>query len=317
MRKSTLFSLMALFGSIAFCANRADAQSLMQDANLVYPSGLYVSMPPGSVTVSWENQEFKLVDPATDEYGDEYATVYLQLGDSEKYDVNAYLMYSFGNPDDPNDEDIWNLDIALYNVDDIWSFDGNTMTLSIPEGIVINKEGELNPAQELVFSIMPTFTSYTYTPESGETIDSDFVVKVSFEGNPIEYLQASVSAMVYDPTYKNIPLEFGKEVTIKGDDELLIDLSSLESGEYELVIPEGFVMVTADDTKYLSPDIWLEYTLENNQDSGVTAAEVENGSLSVYTTDGVKLLQTSDKKVFDTLPAGLYIIDGKKILIRK
>lgn len=287
----------------------------MEDATLAYPSGLYTSFAPSSVSVTWNDQPIELVNPQEDEYGDQYVTAYAQLGEGEKQPVNAYILYSFGDPENPDDNDIWNLDIALYDIDDLWSFDGSTVTVILPEGIVKNAEGAVNPAQDFVFQIVPTFTDYTVDPESGSTIDAEnAIVRISFEGNPLEYLQSEVSLRTYEPTYKEILLQYGKEVTITADNELAINLTSVEDGEYELVIPEGFLIVTVDGEMNISPDIWLEYTI--SRDSGV---DILNGDshFDVYSLQGIRLLTTDDASAVRRLPAGIYIVNGRKVVIRK
>lgn len=317
MKKFTAFSFMAFLGCMLAGGQNAGAQTYMEDATLSYPSGPYSSMAPSSVSITWDNQAIELIDPEVDDYGDSFVTTYVRLGEGEKLPVNAYILNSFGNPDDPDDEDVWELDLALYNIDDLWSFDGDEITVYIPQGIVSNNDGALNPEQEIVFHIMPTFTSYTYSPVSGETLDSDYVVKVSFEGNPIEYLQSEVSVMTYIPKYINIPLKFGESVTISEENELLIDLSSLEEGEYEMMVPEGLVLVSADGDKYLSPDIWLEYTLEKSEDSGIANPMENQNTVNVSTINGINVIKNGNGASIDQLPAGLYIINGNKILIRK
>lgn len=301
MKKFTILTLMAAIGVAA----SAQAQTYMEKATLDYPAGLFSSFPPASVSVTYNNQPLELIDPHYNDFDEECVTAYVQLGEGEQLPVSASILYSFGNPEDPEDEDIWNLDIALYELDDLWSFDGNMITVYIPEGIVKNAEGAVNPAQDFVFEIMPTYTDYLISPAPGEELDSDLTVTVSFGGNTIEYLQSEVRAMTYEPQYKDIALEFGKDVTINGDNELIINLSCLESGDYEIVVPEGYVFVIENGEKYLSPDIWLEYTVENNGNSGVTTVVDASQSESVYSLQGIRLKQRPEK--------GIFIVNGKKV----
>lgn len=316
MRKSTIFSLAAVFGCL--CGSSANAQTYMEAATLDYPSGFYASFAPSSVSVTYDNQPIELVNPHLNDWGEECVDVFIKLGDEERQTVTAVVMSSFGNPEDPDDPDIWLLDVALYELEDLWSFEGDIITVEIPEGVVANQSGDINPAQELVFYLVPTLLDYTVTPESGETVgDSDLTVKISFGGNPIERLQAEVRAMTYEPAYRDIALEFGKEVTLSDDNEIVISLASLESGEYELVVPEGYVLVTENDQQYLSPDIWLEYTVENNGQSGIASVISSGEGVSVHTIQGHEVLRKADSKDITRLPAGIYIVNGKKILVRK
>ena len=312
MKKTTFLSLAAVAGCFCMNALSANAQTFMEPATLDYPSGLYASFPPSSVSITYDNQPIKLIDPQTNDWGDEYVTAYVKLGEAEPIPVSASVLYSFGDPENPDDEDVWNLDIALYELDDLWAFDGKTVTVIVPEGIVCNYEGDLNPEQEFVFEMMPTYLDYTINPGSGSTLSEDYTVRIEFNHNPIEYLQSQISFRTYDPIYKDISLELGKEVSISENNELLIDLSGFASGEYELVIPEGFVTITEDGEKYLSPDLWLEYTIENDS-SGIN--EIKNAdSFTVYDLQGRLLLDGASRNAIGNLPAGIYIVNGKKLV---
>lgn len=309
MKKISFFTLAAV-SCMIMSAQSASAENFMEPATLDYPAGLYASFPPSSVSVTYANQPISLIDPQVNDWGDEYVTAFVKLGEGERLPVSASVLYSFGDPENPYDEDIWNLDIALYELDDLWSFEGNTVTVIIPEGIVKNSAGDINPQQQFVFELMPTYLEYSINPDSSSTLKDDYVVKIDFNHNPIEYLQSGIRAMTYEPVYRDISLELGKEVTISDDNELLIDLSGLDAGYYELVVPEGFVKITQDGEKYLSPDLWLEYTLEKSE-SGVSLVEVSNGSEAVYNLQGQKMQHS------ENLPAGVYIVGGRKVIVRK
>ena len=310
MKKFIPLHLAALTGFLALGAQSATAQTFMEPATLDYPSGLYASFPPSSVSITYDNQPIKLIDPETNEYDEEFVTAYVKLGDSDELPVSASILYSFGDPENPDDPDVWNLDIALYELDDLWVFDGKTVTVIVPEGIVCNYEDAINPAQEFVFEIMPTYMDYSINPESGSTLSEDFTIKISFNDCPIEYLQSQIRIMTYEPVYTDITLEFGKEISISENNELLIDLSGFESGYYELVVPEGFVTITEDGEKYLSPDLWLEYTIENQGgDSGVSIVGNSSDIESIYNLHGQKISDSLDR-----LPAGIYIVNGKKVV---
>lgn len=314
MKKSTMFSALAGMACMFALSANGFAQNLMSEATLDYPWGQYSSFPPSSVSITWDNQPIEIVNPQTDEYGDQYAISYVRLGEGEFQEVKSYIMYSFGDPENPEDGDIWNLDIALYDLDDLWAFDGNTIQVLVSEGTVKNEKGELNPMQAFDFFIYPTCTEYTCTPETGATLNSgNFTVKVDFGGKSISYLQSEVRAMTYEPEYLDITLEKGKEVTIS-EKEITIDLSELEAGYYELVIPEGFVIVAEGDDAYLSPDMWLEYTIEKD-DTGVTAIKDLQVKSGVYSLGGAFMGSETDS--CSRLPQGIYIVNGKKVMVRK
>lgn len=317
MKKASLLWNLMLAG---FAAGTpvAMAADFMNEATLVYPSGVYGTMAPMSVSVTWNNQEISLIDPETDDYGDEFVTTYVVLGEEEELPVKAYILSSLGDPTDPDDLDIWNLELALYELDELFDFTGNSLTVKLPEGIVENTESELNPEQEFLFEILPAFTDYTVDPASGETLEADNLkVTISFGGNDIDYLQAEVRAMVYEPEFKDISLAFGEEVSIEGGNSLVLDLSSLESGYYELIIPEGYVTVDADGQVCLSPDIWLEFDVVNDVDSGVAMIRDLKATSAVYDLNGNRILNDFNQSSINDLPKGIYIIGGKKVVAGK
>lgn len=302
MKKTVLFSVVAMLG----VASAAQAQTFMAPAYLEYPSGVYTSMAPSSVTVSYDNQPIELVDPHTNDWDEEVVTAYVELQEGDRMEVSAGVLCSLGNPSDPDDEDFWALDFALYELD-LWDYTGSGLKLIIPEGIVKNGEGALNPEQEIEFHILPTFTDYTLTPDPGATLDgSGPTITVSFGGNPVKYLQSEVNAYIYDPEYKKISLTPGDGLTVS-DCEVIVDLSALEDGEYEVVIPEGLVMVEAEGSSYLSPDIWTEYTLERGDENAVEAVVSESAPEAVYTLQGVKTGRTDAR--------GIYVVGGRKIIV--
>lgn len=301
MKKNAFFALIAMLGMAA----TAGAADYLPEATLDYPSGFYASFPPGSVTVTYDNQPIRLIDPHFNDWDEECVTVYVRLGEGEQQQVDAVILTSFGNPEDPEDQDFYGLDIALYDLDDLWTFEGKTISVEIPEGVVENYDGDINPAQEMVFHLMPTYMEYTFSPDSGATLEDGLTVKVDFGGNPIERLQAEIEARTYEPTYRVYVLEFGKDVTVNEDNELLISMAGLPSGYYELVIPEGYMMIEVEGEKFLSPDIWLEYDILNDF-SGIGSVTASDCEETVYTLHGLQVKGQPAK--------GIFIVNGKKVV---
>lgn len=283
------------------------AENLMTPATLEYPGGYYVTMVPSSVSVTWDNQPIEFVDAKMDDFDEEYVDVSVSFDGETEQPAKAYIMFSEGFD---GSDDLWLLDVALYDMEGIWDFDGNSLVITLPEGIVKNSEGLLNPTQDLTFYILPSFTNYTVTPETGSILASDdAVVTISFQGNPIEYNQDSVTAYIYEPEFEEIHLDYNKEVTINENNEIVVNMTTLSPGEYELVIPEGFVMVKDSEENYLSPDIWLEFTISESE--GISTVTLSTRNNSVYNLNGVKVGDS-----LRSLIPGIYVVDGKKVLVK-
>ena len=305
--KSSLAVLfITCFAPISMAAEDSEA-GFMEPATLSYPNSFYISMAPSLVDVTWNNQPIELVDPKTDDLGDEYVDVSVKLEGQDPVTVGGYVMYSEG---EDADGDIWLLDIALYEIEDIWNFNGKEIVVSLPEGIVKNGEGLLNPAQDFTFYLMTAYSDFEVTPETGSEIPQDeAIIKVSFEDNELVYNSGVITVYVYEPEFDTYDLEYSKEVTINNDNELVIDLTSLAPGFYEVVIPEGLVFVTEDGEKYINSDIWLEYTITLS--GGVTSIQVNNDHSEIYNLKGVKMGND-----LNNLTRGIYVIDGKKVMVK-
>ena len=307
MKKFTLLSLLA--GLMAMPATVMAADGFMEPATLAYPSSLLTSMPPFIVDVTWDNQAIELINPTMDEYGDEVVEVYVSLDDEGPIPANAGILSSLS---DDGSDDIWELEIYLYDLDELWDFYGETITITIPEGVVKNKSGLQNPAQDFVFQIVDAYTDYEIYPESGSSLvaPDDAFVYVSFGGNPLTYQGGDVAVRIYFPDYKEYTLKYGQEVFVE-DNQVIIDLNNILGEDLEVVIPEGMFTVIADGEELITPDIWLEYTVTGT--TSVSSLETENVFAPIYNLNGVKVGNSSSVK---TLSPGIYVIDGKKVMIK-
>lgn len=120
--------------------------------------------------------------------------------------------------------------------------------------------------------------------------------------------------------------QHGKEMAGKNIGLIVSSASSGISGvesDAKRLVPEG---------KFLSPSLWIRSSQTsnaktllqnwlrdigyNNLASGIDNIELDkNANYTVYTLSGVRLLADAESTV--TLPAGLYIINGKKTFISK
>lgn len=308
MKKSTLFLSLAM-GIFALPSTLYAAEEYMEPATLVSPSSLQVSMAPFSVDITWDNEPIELVDPYLNDFDEEVVDVFVTLDDGEPQSVSAAILSSVW---DNGEDDVWDLEVALYELDEIFDFNGDKITVSIPAGIVKNEEGLLNPAQDFVFTIIQAYTKYELTPESGSVLAlPEAYVTLSFGDAKPVYSSGEVIMYVYEPDFEEIDLEYGKEVTVNADNEVVINLNSLKPGWYEMLIPEGMFSMTVDGVDYISPDIWLEYTIEATD--GVSSLTNEQVNTPVFNLKGMRM---GDSNNLNVLKPGIYVVNGKKVIVK-
>ena len=89
-------------------------------------------------------------------------------------------------------------------------------------------------------------------------------------------------------------------------------------GTYVLTIaPELF----ADDqwdpmfgTGSANAELTYEFTV--GEGDGVSSVSVDEGKVTVYTLNGVKVLDNADRESLNTLKKGIYIVNGKKTVVK-
>lgn len=88
-------------------------------------------------------------------------------------------------------------------------------------------------------------------------------------------------------------------------------------GNYLIVVPEGYITVDNGMTINISSEMRINVTVDGKS-SGIgtidSAATVDG--FTVYSVSGVKLLDNVDKSRLAELPAGIYIVNGEKYLVK-
>lgn len=113
------------------------------------------------------------------------------------------------------------------------------------------------------------------------------------------------------------------EVPVQGvcDDNLLkFEFSDLLPGEYTLYVPEKYIkseVITEDSfIIYYNLPLTLEYNL---QDTGSLKLEfnTEDSTYEIYDLNGRRIIPTQNSDVLSPLNRGLYIVNGKKVFIKR
>ena len=92
--------------------------------------------------------------------------------------------------------------------------------------------------------------------------------------------------------------------------------TEFKAGSYSITIPEGYIFI---GSKYINGKITLSMIIEpDGPTSGISGVEADaNGLYNVYSMSGVNIISTKDIQKVKDLDNGIYIINGKKVMIRK
>lgn len=105
--------------------------------------------------------------------------------------------------------------------------------------------------------------------------------------------------------------------TAKGElsnnvNEIPVDMNYFELGDN---LPEETQTMTATFTDATST-FSLTVLFDTNVDSGVESVWAAEGKVTAYSISGVRVLDNADPEAMKSLPAGLYIVNGKKTVIK-
>lgn len=278
-------------------------------------------LPP--VMLTWD---YQIVSPTEEGL---YANIsgYDSKGEEVSFDVPVSA-FSFAIIDKPSGEpgtpstgtrtnDSGNVLIIDYT-SLLGNLTGN-FTLTIPEGIVVDANGKVNPLEEIIFGV------YKYADELANISVENNLITISWPGFFASSPAEDAPLFITDYSGKRTNLSTYDTFTDKG--EIYIDYSigifaidleslNLENSSYTLCIPEYCVLLNDDDyNTFVAHEQYYDFEVENGQVSGIEGLQSEIHypvAKGVFNLQGVKV---ADEPV--NLPDGIFIINGKKVLIRK
>lgn len=129
------------------------------------------------------------------------------------------------------------------------------------------------------------------------TFDSEKEILLTDEdGNTV-----ATGSFDYDPTDWNAAI-------------ITLSETVTESGTYTLTLPEGLFNALNDENVF-NPELAYTFTVDATLGiAGVTAGA--DGSVTVYTLGGVLVARGKAADVLGKLPAGVYIVNGQKLIVR-
>lgn len=282
----------------------------------VYGTNEYIPSM-GAVTVTWGLEPITL---------NEDAKVTCTFNGEDVYNVSVAVVNA--NPgDDPGvamsrrraaSEDENGI-VLMVDVDPfenpMFGFEPGDYAFSLPEGLVVNNEGQPNPAQIIIFTVLPTSEIMpTITPETdpygwpAAEVETLKTITISWDNNPIELLDGAEIRFM-DPEFMEYyitPAIANNTMTFNVQEYVT------KNGNYELIIPDGCILINEGGQKTFNGVFDLSYKVTAAM-SAVEEIEAGNGSNDVYSVDGMKLKVENIKD----LAPGVYIINGKKVMIKR
>lgn len=316
--------------------------TFLPEATLLNPKTHYVSNV-GSFQVCYKNETVEIVNRGKvheDGYPYSATPAKLTIEGVGTYNVYPYLITTeLGNPGIGFSEDAEVSPLALTEqtlmfdfFDVISQFETRptgTYSLNIPANMVKNSEGAINPNQSFEVIYLHSADEVEITPPSYDFEDPNWPmydydaseladVIVFWPQGTLGRGDETAKITATSKTSNDMVLEYGKEVNIvttEDDSSLRINLSALAPGYWTVIIPTGYVVVGGE---YINDEIFIDYHIVNGNTNGVTTIPTDAaGSYKVYDLNGVNVLNTASEADVKALPAGLYIINGAKVIIRK
>ena len=205
--------------------------------------------------------------------------------------------------------------VQYYDIRDREAFTG-TIKLTIPAG-VLRLSGETNK-EDLVYTweiVAPKSYTYLLSPDGKTPVDSLDEIVVSFpEAKTGEVFNQGFIYMK-DNDYNWLHLA---SVELVADAEcpsfkMIFDTKDIKDGNvYNLQIREGCFTL---DGSQESPEVEQAYTYDKKSGMALIPADVD-GMYNVMTLDGMTLLEKAPASALLQLNKGIYIINGKKIIVK-
>ena len=158
---------------------------------------------------------------------------------------------------------------------------------------------------------------YTATYEKG-------IITIAWEGVDDVWFENYTASYLLDANGNEIGLKAGIGAPLQSFSEkggiggITLDMTALDvdNGEYTLVIPEGTLQVVSGNWENWDYNPAISYKFIYEYSAGVNGISTD-GNIEVYNLQGVRILKSNDTSAVSTLENGIYIINGKKVIIRK
>ena len=294
--------------NLQFTITGTNEYTYMSKALMVYPTTPYSSYA-SAIQLNWPDQNIYFVEDI------ESTTLTADI-DGQSLDCIASIQQLEGGNEDGTGNFVMDV-LYIYFPEFVSYLDGTYLTVNIPEGLVANEAGDVNPSQTVELTLLPQITA-TLSPEDNSKLESDEAfVTVTWDGINVQALQGTtvIAREVSSRTDNEINVEFGEDASIT------LALNTLPNGEYEIIIPEAFLIILTErgviqDSYAINSEIYATYSIIDNGSTGIENIKSENGAYEVFTVDGRPIGKFNNATPLKSLQPGIYIINGKKTFLR-
>ncbi len=198
-------------------------------------------------------------------------------------------------------------------------------TVRIAPGAIVNNSGLANEAYFLTYKVTGlNETGFVFTPEDGAEVESLKEIIVAHEGGchpswngVAQLLDADGNVVATAEINDYIPADkqedYDNWIWAPESSILTLDKAITTPGTYTLQMPEGYFVYGENYGN--SPALTVTYVVKGG--TGIESIIGGSESYAVYNLNGVRLMQTTNKADLQTLKPGMYIINGKKVLVGK
>ncbi len=194
------------------------------------------------------------------------------------------------------------------------------LTATVPAGAINISGKPLEKEATYTWNFL-AYKAYTWTadPEPGSKLAKLEKITLTFpDANSVSISEYFQNGWITVKSGWNV-IASAKSVTVVKDAEvptIEIEFEPISTLIEDCSISIGFGSFMLDDV-FESDPIYLEgYVIDPNF-TGIEGIVAEDGLYTVVSLQGVVLMKDVEADALDTLPAGLYIINGQKIYLRK
>lgn len=210
---------------------------------------------------------------------------------------------------------------AIYlDVTDLTEDDpGYVFEIFFPAGLVKNAEGKINPPLSYKFSVWNLWIDPEVTAENGIIfMEWPYAEWATYNLSDEEVTLQGENGKEYVLEY-NFGGTYPGQVGLENNNYhgLVIDLNDLNltNGNYKLVVPKGYIYLTDPSDNIVLNDIMVyEFSWLDGDFAGINSiisSQIENNK--IYDLQGRKITEDNDVR---NLKKGIYIINGKKIMVK-